>query len=189
MDKPRCSWPKSELMRAYHDEEWGVPVFDDARLFEFLALSGAQAGLSWETILKRREGYRAAFDDFDPERVARYGARDLDRLLNNEAIIRNRMKIASAIQNAKAVLDIQDDFGSFGVYLWQFVGGEPVVNAWTSLKQIPASTPLSDAISQDMKSRGFSFIGTTICYAFMQSVGIVNDHLVSCFRHRELGRL
>jgi DNA-3-methyladenine glycosylase I len=185
-DKQRCAWPKSELMLRYHDEEWGVPAHDDALLFEFLALSGAQAGLSWETILKRREGYRRAFENFDPQRVARFGKRQIDRLLKDEGIIRNRMKIESAIRNAKAVQKVREEFGSFDEYLWRFVEGRPVANKWKSLSQIPASTPLSDLVSKEMKARGFSFVGTTICYAFMQSVGIVNDHIVTCFRHREL---
>ena len=170
----------------YHDEEWGRPTHDDATLFEFLILEGAQAGLSWDTILKKRENYRAAFDSFDPAKIARYDRRTIQSLMNNAGIIRNRLKIASAVQNAKAFLKVQEEFGSFDAYIWQFVGGAPMVNSRRSAKQVPASTPESDAMSKDLKKRGFSFVGTTICYAFMQAVGMVNDHLTSCFRYAQL---
>jgi DNA-3-methyladenine glycosylase I len=172
---------------AYHDREWGVPVHDDRTLFEFLILEGAQAGLSWVTILKKRENYRRAFDQFDPARVAKYGERKRASLLANEGIVRNRLKIASAIDNAKAFLDVQREFGTFDRFLWRFVDGRPIQNAWKSLKQVPARTEVSDAMSKELRHRGFRFVGTTICYAFMQAVGLVNDHLVDCFRHAELG--
>jgi DNA-3-methyladenine glycosylase I len=177
----RCSWATNQLSIQYHDEEWGVPVHDERTLFEFLILEGAQAGLSWNTILKKRDNYRAAFDNFDPERVSRYNARRIQSLLRNPGIIRNRLKIASAVQNAKAFLNIQREFGSFDHYIWAFVDREPLINPWKS-KQIPARTPLSDAISNDLRKRGFNFVGSTICYAFMQAVGIVNDHAKDCFR-------
>jgi DNA-3-methyladenine glycosylase I len=170
----------------YHDEEWGVPVHDDRKLFEFLILEGAQAGLSWITILKRREGYRRAFDGFDPEKVAVYGESDVARLLADEGIIRNRAKVKSAIQNAQAFLRVQEEFGSFDRYMWSFVDGLPVVNRFESLDEIPATTELSDAISKDLRGRGFSFVGSTIVYAHMQATGMVNDHLVSCFRHSQV---
>jgi len=170
----------------YHDEEWGVPVHDDRRLFEFLILEGAQAGLSWETILKKRENYRAAFDNFDPSAIARYGQRKLRRLLADPGIVRNRLKIDAAVQNARAVLAVQEEFGSLDTYLWGFVGGGPRVNAWRSLKQVPARTPESDAVSKGLRQRGFKFVGSTICYAFMQATGMVNDHVVGCFRHAQL---
>jgi DNA-3-methyladenine glycosylase I len=187
-EKPRCGWAKSELMRAYHDREWGVPVHDDRRQFEFLILEGAQAGLSWETVLKKREAYRAAFDRFDPEKVARYGARQVGRLLGDAGIIRNRLKIESAIRNARAFLEVREAFGTFDAYVWRFVGGAPILNRRRTLGQIPPRTPESDALSKDLKQRGFSFVGSTIMYAHMQAAGLVNDHLVSCFRHREVGR-
>lgn len=164
-----------------------MPQHDDRRLFEFLILEGAQAGLSWDTILRKRENYRAAFDRFDPRRVARYDRRKLRSLLRDDGIIRNRLKIASAVQNAKAFLRVQDEFGSFDRYIWQFVGGKPKVNAWNSTKKVPARTPESDAMSKDLKKRGFNFVGSTICYAFMQAVGMVNDHAVECFRYSEAG--
>jgi DNA-3-methyladenine glycosylase I len=164
----------------------GTPVHDDATLFEFLILEGAQAGLSWDTILKKRGNYRAAFDHFDPRKIARYDRRKIQTLMNDAGIIRNRLKIASAIQNAKAFLQVQDEFGSFDAYIWQFTGGSPIVNARRSMKQVPARTEESDATSKDLKKRGFSFVGTTICYAFMQAVGMVNDHLIGCFRYSEL---
>jgi DNA-3-methyladenine glycosylase I len=183
----RCSWAHNPLAIRYHDEEWGVPQHDDARLFEFLVLEGAQAGLSWDTILRKREDYRAAFDYFDPRRVARYDRRKIQGLLRDDGIIRNRLKIASAVQNAKAFLQVQDKFGSFDRYIWQFVGGKPKVNSWRSARQVPARTAESDAMSKDLKKRGFSFVGSTICYAFMQAVGMVNDHAVECFRYSEVG--
>ena len=178
----RCDWARSELMIRYHDEEWGVPVHDDNKLFEFLILEGAQAGLSWETILNKRENYRAAFDDFDVERVARYDRRKIARLLKNPGIVRNRLKIASAVRNAQALLRVQEEFGTFDRYVWQFVDGRPRVNTWKSRQRIPASTPESDAMSKALKKRGFNFVGSTICYAFMQAVGMVDDHAVQCFR-------
>ncbi len=170
-------------MIRYHDEEWGRPVHDDRRLFEFLILEGAQAGLSWETILKKREAYRKAFDRFDPKVVAKYGKGKVRELLRNAGIVRNRLKIEGAIRNANAFLAVRDEFGSFDAYIWQFVGGQPLVNAWRSLRQLPATTPESDAMSKDLKRRGFTFVGSTICYAFMQAVGMVNDHVVHCFRY------
>jgi len=172
----------------YHDEEWGVPVHDDRKLFEFLLLEGAQAGLSWDTILNKRENYRAAFDGFDPERIVRYDARKIQTLLRNPGIVRNRLKIASTVRNAKAFLAIQKEFGGFGRYIWEFVGGKPVVNSPKSLKELPARTAVSDAMSKDLKKRGFTFVGSTICYAFMQAVGMVNDHVVGCFRQRQVSR-
>jgi DNA-3-methyladenine glycosylase I len=182
----RCPWASNDLSIRYHDEEWGTPVHNDATLFEFLILEGAQAGLSWDTILKKRENYRAAFDQFDPQKIAGYDRRKVQGLMKNAGIIRNRLKIASAIQNAKAFLKVQDEFGSFDTYIWQFTGGSPIVNSRRSAKQVPARTPESDAMSKDLKKRGFSFVGTTICYAFMQAVGMVNDHLIGCFRYAEL---
>jgi DNA-3-methyladenine glycosylase I len=180
----RCAWPSNDLSILYHDREWGVPQHDDRVLFEFLLLEGAQAGLSWDTILRKRENYRAAFDGFDPKKIAQYDPRKLQRLLRDEGIIRNRLKIASAVQNAKAFLAVQKEFGSFDRYIWQFVGGKPRVNAWRSGKKLPASTAESDAMSKDLKKRGFNFVGSTICYAFMQATGMVNDHAVECFRYR-----
>jgi DNA-3-methyladenine glycosylase I len=180
----RCGWARNPLSIRYHDEEWGVPTHDDRRLFEFLILEGAQAGLSWDTILNKRENYRAAFDQFDPKRIAGYDRRKLQSLLQNPGIIRNRLKLASAKRNAKAFLAVQEEFGSFDRYAWQFVGGKPGVNSWRLLQQVPARTPGSDAMSKDLKKRGFSFVGSTICYAFMQAVGMVNDHVVDCFRYR-----
>lgn len=182
----RCPWAKGDQYVDYHDREWGVPVHDDRLLFEFLILEGAQAGLSWITILKKRENYRIAFDQFDPEIVAKYGKRKQKSLLANAGIVRNRLKIEAAIQNAKAFLAVQEDCGSFDEYIWDFIGGEPKQNAWKSMKAVPAQTPESDAMSKDLKRRGFKFVGSTICYAFMQAVGMVNDHLVDCFRHTEL---
>jgi DNA-3-methyladenine glycosylase I len=172
----------------YHDEEWGVPVHDDRTLFEFLILEGAQAGLSWETILKKRENYRAAFDNFDAHKVARYDRRKVARLLKNPGIVRNRLKIAAAVQNAQALLRVQEEFGSFDRYMWQFVGGSPPLNAWKSARRVPARTDQSDAMSKDLTKRGFTFVGSTICYAFMQAVGMVNDHLVQCFRYAAVAR-
>jgi DNA-3-methyladenine glycosylase I len=182
----RCAWPASELSIRYHDEEWGVPVHDDRTLFEFLILEGAQAGLSWETILNKRENYRAAFDNFAAERIARYHKRKLAQLLKNPGIVRNRLKIASAVQNAKALLQVQKEYGAFDRYIWQFVDGQPQVNSWKSHDRLPALTAQSDAMSKDLKKRGFNFVGSTICYAFMQAVGMVNDHAVTCFRYSAL---
>ena len=186
--KNRCGWARNELNIPYHDEEWGVPVHDDRRLFEFLILEGAQAGLSWDTILKKRESYREAFDHFDPAKVAKYDARKCAGLLENPGIIRNKLKIASAVTNAKAFLTVQEEFGSFDAYVWGFVGGRPIVHKWSSLKEVPAKTSESDAMSRDLLKRGFKFVGSTICYAFMQAVGMVNDHQVDCFRFGQVGR-
>ena len=183
----RCAWPKTELDIAYHDTEWGVPVHDDRRLFEMLMLEGAQAGLSWSTILKKRENYRRAFDNFNVRKIAGYDARKVKSLLADAGIVRNRLKIAAAIQNAKASLAVQKEFGSFDAYLWQFVGGKPVQNRRRSFKEVPSRTPESDAMSKELLQRGFKFVGSTICYAFMQAVGMVNDHTVDCFRHRQVG--
>ena len=185
-DLTRCPWAKGDHYIDYHDHEWGIPLHDDRLWFEFLILEGAQAGLSWETVLKKRDNYRNAFDHFDPEIVAKYGKRKIKSLLADSGIIRNRLKIESAIQNAKAFLAVRKEFGSFDAYIWQFVGGKPRQNAWKSMKELPASTPESDAMSKDMKRRGFNFVGSTICYALMQATGMVNDHLVDCFRHAEL---
>jgi DNA-3-methyladenine glycosylase I len=179
----RCAWPSNDLSILYHDREWGVPQHDDRMLFEFLILEGAQAGLSWDTILQKRENYRAAFDGFDPKKIARYDHRKTERLLRDEGIVRNRLKIASATKNAKAFLAVQKEFGSFDRYIWQFVGGKPRVNRWRKGKKLPARTPESDAMSKDLKNRGFNFVGSTICYAFMQATGMVNDHAVECFRY------
>ena len=186
--KSRCTWATggSPLQIAYHDREWGVPVHDDRILFEFLILEGAQAGLSWATILNRREGYRRAFSGFDPAKVARYGAARLDRLLENPEIIRNRLKVHSAVDNARAFLEIQQSHGSFADYLWAFTDGRPLQNRPRSAADVPARTPLSEALSKDLKRRGFNFVGATICYAFMQAVGMVNDHVVTCFRYEEV---
>ena len=186
MTVQRCPWAKAELDIAYHDREWGVPVHDDRLLFEFLTLEGAQAGLSWITVLRKREAYREAFAGFDPEAVARFDKRKLARLLANPGIIRNRLKIESAINNARAFLKVQEEFGSFDAYQWRFVDGRPLRNSWKTIKYIPARTPVSDAMSRDLKSRGFSFVGSTICYAHMQAVGMVNDHTVDCFRWKEV---
>lgn len=185
-DKVRCAWATNELSILYHDREWGVPQHEDRVLFEFLILEGAQAGLSWDTILRKRENYRAAFDGFDAKKIARYDSKKTQRLLRDEGIIRNRLKIASAIRNPKAFLAVQKEFGSFDRYIWQFVEGKPLVNAWRLGRRIPASTPLSDAMSKDLKKRGFNFVGSTICYAFMQAIGMVNDHAVECFRYPQL---
>lgn len=184
----RCAWPSNPLSIRYHDKEWGLPQHADRILFEFLVLEGAQAGLSWDTVLQKRENYRAAFDDFNPQRIAGYDRRKLATLLRNPGIIRNRLKIASAVQNAKAFLAIQKEFGSFDSYIWQFVGGKPKVNSWRTGQGVPASTPESDAMSKDLKKRGFNFVGSTICYAFMQATGMVNDHSVECFRYAQLSR-
>ncbi len=181
----RCTWPGNDLAIAYHDTEWGVPLHDDQKLFEFLILEGAQAGLSWDTILRKRENYREAFDGFDVNMVARYTDKRVEKLLQNEGIIRNRLKVAAAVSNAKAFLKMQKEFGSFDKYIWSFTGGKPIVNKWKESSQIPATSEVSDAISKDLKSRGFKFVGSTIMYAFMQATGMVNDHLVSCFRYKQ----
>ena len=188
--KPRrCGWCGTDpLYVAYHDEEWGVPVHDERRLFEFLVLEGAQAGLSWFTILKKRPAYRQAFDDFDPERVARFSEKRKQRLLENPGIVRNRLKIESAVKNARAFLSVQEEFGSFDAYQWRFVDGRPIQNRFESLSDIPARTPVSDAFSKDLKRRGFNFVGSTIIYAHMQAVGMVNDHVVGCFRRSQVKR-
>lgn len=189
-DRSRCNWPGDDpLMIAYHDQEWGTPLWDDCKLFEFLVLEGAQAGLSWKTILRKREGYRRAFDNFDPARVATYGDDEVVRLLANPDIVRNRQKVAAAIGNAKALLEIQRDGDGFSDFIWSFVGGQPVDNNRTGLADTPSTSPESEAMSRELRRRGFRFVGPTICYAFMQAAGLVNDHLVSCFRHQELGNL
>lgn len=183
----RCAWSGDDpLMIRYHDEEWGVPVHDDRTLFEFLILEGAQAGLSWSTILKKREAYRKAFAGFDAARVARFDAKKTAALLTNPGIVRNRLKIAATVQNARAFLDVRHEFGSFDAYVWQFVEGQPIVNKPRSFKEVPAKTDVSDALSKDLKRRGFNFVGSTICYAFMQAVGMVNDHVTDCFRQKEI---
>ena len=179
----RCAWATTPLGIAYHDKEWGMPVHDDIVLFEFITLEGAQAGLSWETILKKREAYRKAFAGFDPAKIARFTSARSARLLENPGIVRNRLKVEGTVRNAKAFLAVQREFGSFDAYVWQFVGGAPRVNRWRTMKELPTQTPESDALSRDLKKRGFTFVGSTICYAFMQAVGLVNDHLVGCFRH------
>jgi DNA-3-methyladenine glycosylase I len=188
--RPRCGWSYAGMSAeylAYHDQEWGVPVHDDRRLFEFLILEGAQAGLSWSTILRKREGYREAFVDFDPVKVARFDSRRIEALLQFDGIVRNRLKVASAVGNARCFLAVQKEFGSFDRYSWAFVGGRPIVNRWREMSQVPATSPESDAFSKDLRRRGFKFVGSTIMYAHMQATGMVNDHLVRCFRHRELG--
>lgn len=183
--KPRCEWCGHDpLYVTYHDEEWGVPAHDDRHLFEMLILEGAQAGLSWSTILKKRENYRKAFDNFEAKKIAKYDKAKVAKLLGDPGIVRNRLKIAATIQNARAFLKVQKEFGSFARYIWQFVGDQPKINKWRSLKEIPPKTAESDAMSKDLKKRGFSFVGSTICYAFMQAVGMVNDHVVTCFRYR-----
>ena len=185
--KNSCSWPSDDpLMLKYHDEEWGVPVHDDRLLFEMLILEGAQAGLSWLTILKKREHYRKAFDGFDPVKIAAYTSHDVLRLMADPGIVRNRLKIESAIRNARSTLDLVREFGSLDAFLWRYVDQVPVQNAWTSIRELPARTEASDRMSRDLKKRGFNFVGSTICYAFMQSVGMVNDHVIHCFRHAEV---
>ena len=184
----RCPWASNELAIRYHDREWGSPVHDDRVLFEFMILEGAQAGLSWDTILRKRDNYRVAFDRFDPRKVASYDRRKIAQLLRDPGIVRNRLKIESAVSNACAFIELQREFGSFDAYVCQFVGGKPLVNQRSAMRHVPASTPESDAMSKDLKKRGFRFVGTTICYAFMQAVGMVNDHLVTCFRYAELTR-
>ena len=182
----RCTWASNELNIPYHDTEWGVPVHDDRTFFEFLILEGAQAGLSWDTVLKKRDAYRAAFDNFDPAKVAKYSDAKCAKLMLNEGIIRNRLKVASAVRNAKAFLAVQKEFGSFDKYIWSFVGGKPIVNKLKGHGDVPAKTDISDAMSKDLKKRGFNFVGSTIMYAFMQATGMVNDHLTSCFRYKEV---
>jgi DNA-3-methyladenine glycosylase I len=185
----RCEWADNELNIPYHDREWGVPLHDDRLWFEFLILEGAQAGLSWDTILRKRDHYRLAFDNFDAARIAAYGERKIEALAADQGIIRNRLKIASAVKNAGAFLSLQNQFGSFAPYIWGFVGGRPKRNSWRSHREVPAQTPESVAMSKDLRRRGFTFVGPTICYALMQATGMVNDHLVACFRHREINRL
>ena len=182
----RCEWASKEHQHDYHDTEWGVPVHDDQLLFEFLILEGAQAGLSWDTILKKRDHYRKVYDNFDAEKIARYTQRKVDKLLADPGIVRNRLKVAASIGNAKAFLKVREEYGSFDAYLWQFVGGKPIVNTFKSLKDIPATSPESDAMSKDLKKRGFKFVGSTICYALMQAVGMVNDHEIGCFRYNQV---
>jgi DNA-3-methyladenine glycosylase I len=183
----RCGWATTESMIGYHDKEWGVPVHDDRLLFEFLILEGAQAGLSWSTILNKRDNYRKAFDNFDAEKIARYDARKIKKLLADAGIVRNKLKVAAAVQNAKAFLAVQKEFGNFDAYIWSFVNNQPIRNKFRTMKQVPARTPESDAMSKDLLKRGFKFAGSTICYAFMQGVGMVNDHIVDCFRHEQIG--
>lgn len=188
--RKRCAWVGTDLLSLrYHDVEWGTPVHDDRKLFEFLILEGAQAGLSWSTVLKKRKNYRTAFDNFDPRKIAQYTKKDVKRLLGNPGIIRNRLKIAAAIINAQRFLDVKREFGTFDRYIWQFVGYKPIQNKFKTLKELPASTDMSDAMSKDLKKRGFKFVGSTICYAFMQAVGMVNDHTTDCFRYKEIRRL
>jgi DNA-3-methyladenine glycosylase I len=185
--RSRCSWGESHpLYVPYHDREWGLPCHDDRRFFELIVLEAAQAGLSWLTILKKRDAYRRAFDGFDPRKVARYDAKKIARLLADEGIVRNRLKIESAVANARAFLEVEREFGSFDAYVWRFVGGRPIQNRRRTIREVPARSPESDALSKDLRSRGFRFVGTTICYAFLQAAGLVNDHLVTCFRHREV---
>jgi DNA-3-methyladenine glycosylase I len=185
-----CSWPSDDaLMIEYHDHEWGVPVHDDKLWYEHIVLDGAQAGLSWRTILHKRENYRKAFSQFDPAKVARYTDKRIGKLLSDTGIVRNRLKVTSAVRNARAFLSIQDEFGSFDAYIWRFVDGKPIQNKWKTLKQLPARSKESDALSKDLKQRGFNFVGSTICYAFMQAAGMVNDHIVTCYRHREVAAL
>ena len=188
--KSRCEWGTvSQLYIDYHDNEWGVPIHDDRTLFEFLILEGAQAGLSWETVLKKRENYRKAFNNFDPVKVSRYGDKKIEALMGNKGIIRNRLKIASAVNNAKRFLEVQKEFGTFDAYIWQFVNGKPITNRFKSMQEIPATTKESDAMSKDLKKRGFKFVGPTICYAHMQATGMVNDHVVDCFRYKEIKKI
>jgi DNA-3-methyladenine glycosylase I len=182
----RCPWAQGERYLAYHDEEWGVPLHDDRGLFELLILEGAQAGLSWSTILNKRDNYRHAFDNFDARKIARYNDEKVAHLLTDAGIVRNRLKVASAVSNAQAFLDVQREFGSFDAYIWQFTGGRPIRNAWKSITDVPARTAESDAMSKDLLRRGFRFVGSTICYAFMQATGMVNDHLTTCFRYKQI---
>jgi len=184
----RCDWAEcNDLVREYHDTQWGIPVHDDRLLFEMLTLEGAQAGLSWSTILAKREGYKKAFDNFDVKKVANYSTDKIDALLQNKEIVRNKLKVNSTVNNAKIFLEIQEEFGSFDAYIWSFVEGETIQNSWNNMSEIPANTPLSDTMSKALKKRGFKFVGSTICYAFMQAIGIVNDHLVDCFYHNKIG--
>ncbi len=186
--RKRCDWPgENKLMIEYHDTEWGVPLHEDRKLFEFLMLDNAQAGLSWQIILNKRENYRKAFNNFDPAKIARYNKRKITSLLNNPGIVRNRLKVQSAVTNARAFLEIQAEFGSFDAFIWQFVNGTPIRNRWKCIKEIPATSPESDTMSKDLKKRGFKFVGSTICYAFMQSIGMINDHLIHCFRYTQCG--
>ena len=184
--KQRCGWAKGELYEQYHDTEWGVPLHDDQALFEFLVLEGAQAGLSWSTILNKRESYRKAFSAFDARKVAKYGEDKIAKLLENPGIVRNKLKVRAAVTNAKAFLAVQKEFGTFDAYMWSFVGGKPIQNRWATIQDVPARTAESDAMSKDLRQRGFAFVGSTICYAHMQATGMVNDHIVTCFRHQEL---
>jgi DNA-3-methyladenine glycosylase I len=187
-NRQRCGWARNELAAAYHDAEWGVPLRDDRSIFEFLVLEGMQAGLSWDCILRKRASFRKAFANFDAGRVARFGARDVKRLLADAGVVRNRLKVESAIANARAFLEVQEEHGTFSRYAWGFVSGKPIVNRWTRIKQVPATNEVSDAWSKDLRARGFRFVGSTIIYAHMQATGMVNDHLVGCFRHRQVGR-
>lgn len=188
-NQTRCLWPKDNLlMIEYHDSEWGVPLHDDKKLFEFLVLDAAQAGLSWQTVLNKRENYRASFNNFDPVKISKYSEKDFERLMNNPGIIRNRLKIRSAIINAQKFLEVQKEFGTFDAYIWQFVGGKPIKHSLKKMSDIPAKTKESDAMSKDMIKRGFKFVGSTICYAFMQAAGLVNDHVVSCFRYKMVNK-
>lgn len=185
----RCNWStKDDLYIEYHDEEWGVPVHDDQKLFEFIILEGVQAGLSWHTVLKKRENYRLAYDNFDVQKIAAYDQKKIDELMNNEGLIRNKLKILASINNAQRFIEVQNEFGSFDKYIWGFVNGKPIINRWETLSQIPATSLISDLISKDMKKRGFKFVGSTIIYAHMQATGMVNDHVTSCFRHLEVSR-
>jgi len=182
----RCGWAKNDLARSYHDAEWGVPLHDDRALFEFLILEGAQAGLSWDTVLRKRENYRKAFDNFDAEKIASYDQKKIAELLQNEGIVRNRLKITSTVRNAREFLKIKEEFGAFDSYIWRFVDDKPIVNTWKSISEVPARTSVSDTMSKDLRKRGFNFVGSTICYAFMQACGLVNDHLISCFRYSKV---
>lgn len=184
----RCGWATNERLIAYHDAEWGVPVHEDRRHYEFLVLDGVQAGLSWDLVLRRREGYRAAFDGFDPAIVARYGPRKIEQLLQDERIIRNRLKVHMAVTNARAFLRVQEEFDTFDAYIWRFVDGRTIANSWGTMKEVPCRTSVSDAMSKDLRRRGFTFVGSTICYAYMQAAGLVNDHIVGCFRHGQVSR-
>ena len=188
--KKRCDWClSSDLYMSYHDEEWGIPVHDDQKLFEMLILEGAQAGLSWITILNKRENYRKAFDNFDYKKVAKYSQKKIDKLLQNEGIVRNKLKVNGTVTNAKIFMEVQKEFGSFDQYIWQFVNHKTIINKWKTMDECPANTPESDAMSKDLKKRGFKFVGSTICYAFMQATGMVNDHMTSCFRYKETNKL
>lgn len=182
----RCGWATNDRLIEYHDTEWGVPLHDDLRLYEFLVLDGAQAGLSWDLVLRRREDYRAAFDGFDPIKIAHYGPCRIEQLMHDQRIIRNRLKINMAVRNAQAFLDVQEAVGSFDAYIWRFVDSRPVVNTWRTPQEVPCRTAVSDAMSKDLRKRGFTFVGSTVCYAFMQAAGMVNDHLVTCFRHKQV---